>query len=154
MISTGCASAIKNLSALTALELTKVELDFAIRDTNHILRKLDEINNSGILNEVESVIHASFDIEAMSPSISKDVGLQQCRKHLDKRKGPIFSTDCIVHALEITLDNNITEFENETYKQIKGTAMGPKNACAYADTAIDKIDQDVLHGEWEYPPIL
>ena len=32
--------------------------------------------------------------------------------------------------------------------------MGPKNACAYADTAIDKIDQDVLHGEWEYPPIL
>ena len=131
-----------------------MELDFAIRDTNHILRKLDEINDSGILNEVESVIHASFDIEAMFPSISKDVGLQQCRKHLDKRKDPIFSTDCIVHALEITLDNNITEFENETYKQIKGTAMGPKNACAYADTAIDKIDQDVLHGEWEYPPIL
>ena len=36
LISTGCASAIKNLSALTAHELTKVELDYAIKDTNHI----------------------------------------------------------------------------------------------------------------------
>ena len=76
MVSTGCASAVKNLSALTAHELTKVELDFAIRDTNHILRKLDEINDSGVLNEVKSAICASFDIEAMFPSISKDVGLQ------------------------------------------------------------------------------
>ena len=38
LISTSCASAIKNLSALTAHELTKVELDYAAKDTNHILR--------------------------------------------------------------------------------------------------------------------
>ena len=154
MISTGCASAIKNLSALTAHELTKVELDYAIQDTNHILRKIDEINESGVLGGVESVIHASFDIEAMFPNISKDVGLAQCRVHLDKRKDPIFSTDCIIDALEITLDNNITDFENETFRQIKGTAMGPKNACAYADTAIDKLDHEVLDGTWAHPPIL
>ena len=154
MISTGCASAIKNLSSLTAHELTKVELDHAIQDTNHILRKIDEINESGVLNNAGSIIHASFDIEAMFPSISKEVGLEQCRKHLDKRNDPIFSTDCIIDALEITLDNNITEFEGETFRQIKGTAMGPKNACAYADTAIDKLDHDVLNGSWEHRPIL
>ena len=56
MISTGCASAIKNLSALTAHELTKVELDYAIQDTNHILRKIDEINELGVLSEVTSII--------------------------------------------------------------------------------------------------
>ena len=154
MISTGCASAIKNLSALTAHELTKVELDYAIQDTNHILRKIDEINELGALSGVTSVIHASFDIEAMFPNISKEIGLQQCRAHLDKRKDPIFSTDCIIDALEITLDNNITEFEKETFRQIKGTAMGPKNACAYADTAIDRLDHEVLDGSWELPPIL
>ena len=69
MISTGCASAIKNLSALTAHELTKVELDYAIQDTNHILRKIDEINELGALSGVTSVIHASFDIEAMFPKL-------------------------------------------------------------------------------------
>ena len=154
LISTGCASAIKNLSALTAHELTKVELDYAIKDANHILRKIEEINQSGVLHGVDSVIHASFDIEAMFPSISKEVGLDQCRKHLDRRKDPIFSTDCIIDALEITLEKNITEFEQEAFRQIKGTAMGPKNACAYADTAIDKLDREVLEGEWEYVPIL
>ena len=103
MISTGCASAIKNLSVLTAHEVTKVELDFAVRDTmtNHILCKLDEIklNDSGILNEIESVIHVSFDfdIEAMFPSISKDVRLQQCRKHLIQ--------DTIRHCIMLTYNS-------------------------------------------------
>ena len=102
----------------------------------------------------KSIIHVSFDIEAMFPSISKEVGLEQCRKHLNRRIDPIFSTDCIIDALAITLDNNITEFNGETLCQIKGTAMGPKNACAYADTAIDRIDQDVMEGAWTDPPIL
>ena len=58
------------------------------------------------------------------------------------------------HIIYIYLENNITEFEQEAFRQIKGTAMGPKNACAYADTAIDKLDREVLEGEWEYVPIL
>ena len=32
--------------------------------------------------------------------------------------------------------------------------MGPKNACAYADTAIDKIDRDVMDGVWSHAPLL
>ncbi len=153
LISTGCASAIKNLSALTSHELTKVKLKYAIQDLNQFLREIEKINKSGVLQS-KSIIHVSFDIEAMFPSISKDVGLGQCRKHLDKRIDPIFSTECIIDALEITLDHNITEFDGETICQIKGTAMGPKNACAYADTAIDQIDRDVMEGSWSDPPLL
>ena len=59
---------------------------------------------------------------------------------MDKRENPIFSTACILEALKITLDHNLTEFDGEMYRQIKGTAMGPANACAYADVVIDKID--------------
>ena len=74
--------------------------------------------------------------------------------YICRRKDPIFSTDCIIDALEITLENNITEFENEAFRQIKGSAMGPKNACPYADTAIDKLNREVLEGDWEFVPIL
>ena len=55
-----------------------------------------------------------------------------------------------VTGFELVLD----EFENETFRQVKGTAMGPKNACAYADTAINKIDVDVNEGLWEFKPVL
>ena len=39
------------------------------------------------------------------------------------------------------MNHNLTEFENVMYRQTKGTAMGPKNACAYADVAMNAIDQ-------------
>ena len=55
--------------------------------------------------------------------------------YLDKRIDPLFSSACILEALYITLSHNLTTFEEKMYKQIKGTAMGPKNACIYADVA-------------------
>ena len=73
----------------------------------------------------------------MFPIISKDVGLQQCRKLLERNPSSNFSTEAIVKALEITLEHNITEFDDAMYKQCKGTSMGPKNACVYADIAMN-----------------
>ena len=69
----------------------------------------------------------------MFPSISKEVGLEQCETHLNKCIDPLFSTDCILEAIDITFSHNLTEFEGKMYKQIKGTAMGPKNT----DVAMD-----------------
>ena len=155
LISTGCASYTKTLSALTAVELCKVNLQYVIKDTNHLIRKIEEVNQLGVL-ENQEVLHVSFDIINMFPSISKSVGLGQCRIHLDKRIDPIFSTDCIIEALTITLDNNITEFNGTVYKQCKGTAMGPKNACAYADVSMNSIDMMVNEGDWDvnFKPVL
>ena len=70
-------------------------------------------------------------------SISKELGLGQCEKHLDKRVEQLFSTDCILKALEITLDHNLIEFHGVMYRQCRGTAMGPKNACAYGHFSCD-----------------
>ena len=95
----------------------------------------------------------------MFPSISKSVGLEQCRNHLNKRTNPLYSTDCIIEALEIALENNLTEFDGQVYRQCKGTAMGPKNACIYADVAMNYIDVLVMEdgpNSWpkEYRPII
>ena len=145
LITTGCNSYIENLSALTAHELKKVDLEYRLMDTPHFLRKIDEINDSGLL-QGKDIIHVSVDVVNMFPNIPKEFGMQECKKHLDKRENSIFSTDCILNAIEICLQNNIGDFNNTTYRQKKGTAMGPKNACDYADVAMNYIDQAV-HGK-------
>ena len=79
----------------------------------------------------------------MFTNIPRDIGVQQCTKHLDARSDQekLFSTECVIEALELTLDYNISTFNGRTFRQKKGAAMGPKNACEYADCTIDKIDQ-------------
>ena len=142
LITTGCNSYIENLSALTAHELKKVDLEYRLMDTPHFLRKIDELNESGLLLN-KDIIHVSVDVVNMFPNIPKEFGMQECKKHLDRRENKIFSTDCILKAIEICLENNIGNFNDVTYRQKKGTAMGPKNACDYADVAMNYIDQAV-----------
>ena len=156
LISTGCSSYTKNLAVLTAYELSNIKLDYVIKDTNHLLQKIDELNNNMELRPQNSILHVSFDMVNMFPCISKDVGLQQCKKLLERNPSHNFSTDAIVKALKITLEHNITEFDDTMYKQYKGTAMGPKNTCFYADIAMNYIDEEVMNGGWpkELRPLL
>ena len=103
MISTGCEAFTKNLAILTSYELKKVKLDFCLKDTNHFLQKIDQINKSGIILEADSILMCSFDIVQMFPNITKEIGLPACRKHLDKRDRKIFSSDCIRTCFFLTV---------------------------------------------------
>ena len=145
LISTGCNSFTKNLAILTSYELKKVDLEFCLKDTNEFLRQIDAFSKSGKLTNSKSLLMCSFDIVSMFPSINKDLGLQACRGHLDKRENKIFSTECILDGIEITLDNNLTVFDDKMFRQIKGTAMGPANACDYADVSMTVLDE-LVHG--------
>ena len=154
--STGFAN---NLATLTVHELRKTELAYNLRDTNHFLQKVENINNSGILQNYDKIFMVSFDIASMFPSITKSHGLSACREYLDKRINPLFSTQCIIEATYITLEHNITSFNGEFFHQIKGTAMGAKNACDYADISMPKLDQyiheeDLLFKHSFKPPIM
>ena len=62
------------------------------------------------------------------------------------RENPIFSTKCIIDAIEITLDNNITSFNGKYFRQINGTDMGAKNACDYADISMKEVNR-YIHEE-------
>ena len=131
------------MSALTAYELKKVPVQYVIVDKNHFLRKIDQLNDSGKLRG-KNVTHVSIDVVNMFPNIPREFGIAECTKHLSKRTKPhLFSTSCIVEALKITLDNNLATFNGKCYLQLTGTAMGPKNACDYADVAMNFIDQAV-----------
>ena len=74
------------------------------------------------------------------------MGIIAVRKALDSRyrssKFPF--TDCTAEAVEICLRvNNFFSEQKfvQKFVQKHGTAMGPKNACSYADLAIGIIDE-------------
>ena len=79
----------------------------------------------------------------MFPNIDNNLSILAITKALNSRTIKNPSTECIVEAVKICLEHNNSVFANEHYLQIHGTAMGPKNACSYADLAIGIIDEQV-----------
>ena len=145
LITTCCGSFTENLSALTAIELKKRAhiLPYIAIDTNHVLRKLHELNESGVLKG-KNIIHVSWDVKAMFPNITKELGMKNCREELNKREdGDGLPTECVMEALEITLDFNVAEFDGCWYHQMFGAAMGPHHSCEYCDIAMSSIDNKV-----------
>ena len=64
--------------------------------------------------------------------------------HLNVREKLSPSTECLLEAIKITLQCNNSTFNKKHYRQNRGTAMGPHNACSYADLAMTVIDIKVL----------
>ena len=87
----------------------------------------------------------SWDVISVYPSIDNEVGLGACKAALlDRRDKLSPSTDCLLEAIKITLKCNNSTFNNKHYRQNRGTAMGPHNACSYADLAVTTIDHKIL----------
>ena len=81
----------------------------------------------------------------MYPNITNELGLTACRELLNQREHLEPSTECIVEAVKITLEENIARFGDVVVKQCDGTAMGPHHAFSYADAVADlAIDQKVM----------
>ena len=76
----------------------------------------------------------------MFPNIDNNLGLTAVENALNARERPMPSTKCILEAVEICLKHNHSVFQHSFFLQIHGTAMGPKNACSYADLAMGEID--------------
>ena len=71
-------------------------------DTTDFLRMLQDINKRfGPIPD--HFLLVSWDIVAMYPSINNALGMEACRKALDKREKLKPSTDCIMEAIELTL---------------------------------------------------
>ena len=78
--------------------------------------------------------------EIIIPNAHNELGLGAVKKALDARDHLVPSTSCMLEAVEICLTCNHSVFNEKFYGQIHGTALGPKNACSYADLAMSEID--------------
>lgn len=146
MITSGCGSPVQPLSKYVEHHLYPLvkELEHVIIDTRHFLRKLDEFNTN-YNEDLNKIILASWDVEAMFPSIDNTMGIEACRGLLDQRTTLEPPTSTIIEALRLVLENNISYFNDNIYKQIKGTAMGPNHACSYADIAMSQFDNIITN---------
>lgn len=147
LITSGVGSLTENLSSLVALELKPLvlQLPHVLIDTNHLLRRLQEINGSNIIKKDDNIIHVSWDVVAMFPNIPEEMGITECDKLLDGRPlGQGLPTKCILEALKICLHYNISQFDGDWYRQVRGAAMGPHEACFYSDIAMSRYDRLVM----------
>ena len=104
----------------------------------------------------ENALLVSWDVVSMFPNIDNTLGISAVERALNSRSVKIPSTECITEAVEICLKSNNCQFGDRNYLQQHGTAMGPKNACSYADLAMgainDKAKEDDIKPKlwWRY----
>ena len=68
-----------------AYELKKAKLDYRVVDTPHVLRQIDKLNSSNIL-EGKDITLISIDIVDMFTNIPRYIGIQKCTQHRNARK--------------------------------------------------------------------
>ena len=75
----------------------------------------------------------TLDVESMYTNIDNNQGLEAVKIAFEANPNPKRSDKHILELLELSLRNNDFEFNNETFLQISGTAMGKKFAPSYAN---------------------
>ena len=64
---------------------------------------------------------------------------------MDSRIDKQVTADTLIELLELVLKNNIFEFFDKTYKQIRGTAIGTKFAPPYAVLFMAALEEKILN---------
>ena len=139
---TSCrGTAIERLSEFTEFYLKPLaqKLPSFIKDTTHLLQKIEQVNDT-LSPLPPHALLVSWDIVSMFPNIDNNLGLTAVKCALDTREIQAPATDCILEAVELCLKHNNSQFVDNHYLQTHGTAMGPRNACSYADLAMGHID--------------
>ena len=149
VITSGCNTPVDHLSIFVEKVLYGIasELPSRIKDTNHMLDIIDDLNNLNL--HTESVL-VSFDIINMFPSIDNKMGINSVKTFSDERACKDPPTQCVIEAFELCLSCNNLVFNNNNYIQTNSTAQGPHMPCSYCDIAMAGHDSKVLM--YVFPP--
>ena len=71
-------------------------------------------------------------------------GLKAVKSILDAKQNQFPPAVCIIEALKLCLERNISIFNNKHFLQSDGTAQGPHMSCSYSDIAIQYFDIKAL----------
>ena len=72
---------------------------------------------------------------------------------MELRNNKQISSDTLIELAEILLKNNIFEFNEKTFRQVRGTAFGTKFAPSYAILFIADLGEKILNAFEKKPMI-
>ena len=109
-----------------------------VKDNFDMLRKLPTKMEEG-LNL------ATYDVENLYGNIDHDTGLKAIKFWLSENplQNTRISKDFILNAIKLILENNLFFFDNNYYRQLKGTAMGTKMAPVYATLVLGFLEKQL-----------
>ena len=111
----------------------------SIKDASDFLNKLMDLGDVP-----ENDILVTADVVRLYPSIPHVDGLQALFKALEKRENKSVPSRDLVQMAEFVLKNNFFEFNDDSFHQIAGTAIGTKFAPPYACIFMDELETDFL----------
>ena len=86
-----------------------------------------------------------MDVASLYPNIDHDEGANACFEILQKRKNRKIPSTLLTRLILLVLKSNVFRFNEQLYKQIKGTAMGTPMAVYYANIFLDKFETEMLN---------
>ena len=119
-----------------------------IKDTNHFLIKIKKLGSLP-----DGAILCTMDVVGLYPNIPHGEGLNSLRRYLETRDNKQISSDTLTELAEVVLKNNIFEFDEKTFKQKRGTAIGTKFAPPYAILFMANLEEKILEGFEKKPMI-
>ncbi|MFO0446862.1 MAG: hypothetical protein ACK51L_04250, partial [bacterium] len=114
---------------------------------SYIRNTLDFIQEIKGIAIPDNALLFSADATSMYTNIDTDLGIQAIRDfiHLHQVSLPTdFPSELFLQILEIVMKNNIFSFENTTWLQLSGTAMGTPAACAYATISFGQYENTCI----------
>ena len=71
-------------------------------------------------------------------------GVTSLQRFLELKDNKQISSDILIELAEIVLNNNIFEFDEKTFRQVRGKAIGTKFAPPYAIWFIADLEEKLL----------
>ena len=119
-----------------------------MKGTNHFLSKLKSLGKLP-----QGAILCTIDVVGLYPNISDSEGLNSLRRFLELRDNKKISSDILIELREIVLKNNLFEFDQKTFKQVRGTTIGPQVTPPYAILFMANLEEKILNVFEEKPMI-
>ena len=95
----------------------------------------------------------TIDVVGLYPNIPHSEGLTSLRRFLELRDNKQISSDILKQLAEIVLKNNIFEFDEKDFKQVRATGLGTKFAPSYAILFVTDLEEKILNVFEEKPMI-
>ena len=145
-----CGFYTENISSFLDYQLQPLaqKVKSYIKDTNHFLNKIKKLGRLP-----DGAILCTMDVVGLYPNILHGEGLASLRRFLETRDNKQISSDTLTELAKVVLKNNIFEFDEETFKQNPGTAIGTKFASPYSILFMADFEEKILESFEKKPMI-